>query len=354
MNQQVPMQQYPPQDPYQQQQQQQYNNNNNNNNNSSGSIPMGLNPQPATPSLPAQDARPLMIGLNIEDAKGQALPCDSPPEYKLQSGVGCANACRNNQHFRAILLTVILWYLVITFAVCATNCSSDTCPSKAMDGVCWLSPGGPLGGQITGWIVLLVFILFYIVECCRASSLKYLSNIEGTPSAQYIDEMRRQEPVLQLTVRCWHDEQRVRHRNGKNELYHVRVEGHTASTQYPINRWRDGSEPVPDTADFSLLKAKFKKMFTFESIEAKNRYNEFKAQFKEKNQKDVHSDFTEELVMANFQSHKLCMIDPKARPCYIAAPLYWLFSLLLLTVPYRLKFDSVTGRLTYTFVKVIG
>jgi len=306
------------------------------------------------------------MGVNVQDAKVNYLPCDVPPEYKFQKGVGCGHACSKNQHFRALCLTLALLYLVISFLACGLSppeyCAagaSGCMPSGGSHrGYCFLTPGGPLLGAVLGWIVIAILAVLYIVECCRSGSLKFLSNIEATPSAQYIDEVRRKAPVITMSVQCWHNELRVKSMpsggGGKqNKEVRVRVDTHRATAVYPAGDWLDGSEGVPPTADYCLLKADFEKSFTFATLEAKARFNEWKENFKRQNKLDTEAEFKEEFTIEGFQPRALCLIDPKARPCYISPVFFWVFSLLLLTVPYRLKFDSITGRLTYTFVKVI-
>lgn len=166
------------------------------------------------------------------------------------------------------------------------------------------------------------------------------------------------EPVITMSVQCWHNEVRVKTvasgGGGKeNREVRVRVNTHATSAKYPVTNWMDGSDNVPATADFCLLKANFEKSFTFGSLEAKARFNEWKEKFKQQNKLDTEADFKEEFTIEGFKPRTLCLIDPNALPCYISPVFFWVFSLLLLTVPYRIKFDSITGRLTYTFVKVI-
>lgn len=99
------------------------------------SIPMGLNPQPAAPSVIPQAAHPLVMGVNVQDAKQDFLPCDVPPEYRFQKGVGCAHACSKNQHFRAICLSLILFYLLISFLSCGLN-PPEYCGEGSPPGYC--------------------------------------------------------------------------------------------------------------------------------------------------------------------------------------------------------------------------
>jgi hypothetical protein len=228
-----------------------------------------------------------------------------------------------------------------------------------------LAMGGAGLGVLGGFIPFLIFYIFYLIECCCSSSLSFLSNQQHVERAQSaVEAMQSQPPIVSMFVQCYHYETRtrtvsVRNSDGstslRTETYTERVVTYSETVYMPYGSWMDVTGAVSGLANYPLSKLHFDVAWEAADDETAAAQKAIGQELRERCRHfDVHMDYGEGATINEFQPHILALVGADAMPALLSVRWYWIFSLLLLSWPYRIWFERLSISKDITFRKVIS
>ena len=226
--------------------------------------------------------------------------------------------------------------------------------------------------QTQAYFHVALFLFFYFVVylwgCMAAGTHKFVGSVDREVNVQqYVEHLRCKAPAVHFYARCYHDERRTRqvaiterHANGEThtryetETYTELVVTHTATEEYMFERWEDATPVLPGTDEVKLTKLHLSKELGFMSDESRDKFfADFNA-FCAENCFDRYQDFTRKMTIEGFKEHVLCFRNASESPWWVSSGGYWVASILLMNVPYRVLLDWQTGIVRHTITKKIS
>mmetsp|Transcript_17584 Transcript_17584/g.29712 ORF Transcript_17584/g.29712 Transcript_17584/m.29712 type:complete len:659 (-) Transcript_17584:137-2113(-) len=248
---------------------------------------------------------------------------------------------------------------------------------------------------------LVTTILLYLIEAFSCSTRRYLSHALNAPTEveAYLEKMRIAKPVVKWKVRCFHYEDRLRGLKelGKrvddvnDKLYNAldssssssssksfgdtpplwmakKVVTHEAVGTYKFDNCEDKTvaslwkrsqsfSSTPHGAPFSKLA--LSKLLVLKDRRARENYFAQQAAFVTlEGRKDVYAEFATSIEVEGFRP-KLLAVLPVRRASHVSAVLfrqhiYVLFTLLGLSLPYRIWFGKHCDEVKVTILKETG
>lgn len=248
---------------------------------------------------------------------------------------------------------------------------------------------------------LISTILLYLIEAFSCSTRRYLSHAMNAPSEveAYLERMRIATPVVKWKVRCFHYEDRLR---GLKELGRKfdnmneklqdalvsssasspsksfgdtpplwmakKVVTHEAVGTYKFDSCEDHTvaslwkrsrsfSSTPHSAPFSKLT--LSKLLVLKDKRAREDYFAQQAAFVTlEGRKDVYAEFATSIEVEGFRP-KLLAVHPVRRASHLSAALfrqhvYFFFTLLGLSLPYRIWFGNHCDEVKVTILKETG
>ncbi len=247
---------------------------------------------------------------------------------------------------------------------------------------------------------LISTILLYLIEAYSCSTRRYLSHALNAPTEveAYLERMRVAKPVVKWKVRCFHYEDRLRglkelgrkFDNVNERLHHAldssssaskksfgdtpplwmakKVVTHEAVGTYKFATCEDHTvaslwkrsqsfSATPHGAPFSKLA--LSKLLVLKDKRAREDYFAQQAAFVTlEGRKDVYAEFATSIEVEGFRP-KLLAVRPVRRASHVSAALfrqhiYFLFTLLGLSLPYRIWFGKHCDEVKVTILKETG
>jgi len=246
---------------------------------------------------------------------------------------------------------------------------------------------------------LMSTILLYLIEAYSCSTRRYLSHALNAPTEveAYLERMRVAKPVVKWKVRCFHYEDRFRGLkelgrkfDNMNERLHNALDSSSSSkksfgdapplwmakkvvTHEAVGTYKFAScedhtvaslwkrsqsfSSTPHGAPFSKLA--LSKLLVLKDKRAREDYFAQQAAFVTlEGRKDVHAEFATSIEVEGFRP-KLLAVRPVRRASHVSAALfrqhiYFLATLLGLSLPYRIWFGKHCDEVKVTILKETG
>jgi hypothetical protein len=218
--------------------------------------------------------------------------------------------------------------------------------------------------------------IFYLIAALSADTLAYLWNLDHVESIlTYAARIRTSDPTFEFSCRCYHFEQRVRYVtkteqhttyvDGKSvtvtvemkvpEVYQVEVTTHTEARNFVYSRCQDASSELNETIhNYLAVRVDCEQEIYYGDGATRASYDTAKANFIASNKwRDTHFDFGERSYIPGFKKRLLSIVDLSQKSPLMHWFVYVLATLLLLSWPYRLWFDSRTMKGHLEFKKYI-
>ena len=218
-------------------------------------------------------------------------------------------------------------------------------------------------------IIAIFFVVFqsvvYLIESCCSSERKYIQNLSLLTSAkERIKSIRNTQPNVMMNAECYHYEQRTRtvhytDANGssqsRTETYRVKVVSAFIAEPFLFTHWFDSSEStLTDIRRVGITKIKMELSVQFGDQTTARQFQETFQRFQNENRyRDVHVKFSVSTTVNGFEKRLAAYTDAGNKPEWIGSAWFWLATLFCLGWPYRIMFNSVTGKTEYKVVKNI-
>jgi hypothetical protein len=230
------------------------------------------------------------------------------------------------------------------------------------------------------WFLLTV-VTFYLLEAYYCNTRRYLANAMTTPDGveAYLEQLRNEQPVVTWKVRCFHYEMRkwaaillpqVLLRQWttmgtdndsplSQSLLTKKILTHQAEANYTYKSCLDNTAiagvwkrataaPVDGMARFT--KIKLSKLLVLSNKKARQDYFRQQAAFVTSNgQGDEYTEFSTNVALPGFQPKLLAV--RRQPPKLFRLHMFWIFTLMGLTLPFRIWFSQRCDELRVTVAK---
>lgn len=230
------------------------------------------------------------------------------------------------------------------------------------------------------WFLLTV-VAFYLLEAYYCNTRRYLANAMTTPDGveAYLEQLRNEQPVVTWKVRCFHYEMRkwasimlpqvllrqLTTMGADNDsplsqsLLTKKILTHQAEATYTYKSCLDNTAiagvwkrataaPADGMARFT--KIKLSKLLVLSNKKARQDYFQQQAAFVTSNgQGDEYTEFSTNVALPGFQPKLLAV--RRQPPKLFRLHMFWIFTLLGLTLPFRIWFSQRCDELRVTVAK---
>jgi hypothetical protein len=191
---------------------------------------------PATSTIQVTSA-PVAVSAELESE-----PIELSTDADLRTGIGWWHGLLRSRHIQCFIWSAALWsgFSSVFFCLAA--------------GAAQVGPQGPVcdfGDDLDGWFswkyqfIVYVALLLYMIESCRSSSARYLSNMEETETVyEFVDKIRGNRPRIWWHVQCYHFETHTvteyytdeyGNRQSRTHTETKRVNTHSATGHYRVS-----------------------------------------------------------------------------------------------------------------------
>jgi len=222
--------------------------------------------------------------------------------------------------------------------------------------------------------------LLYFVESALCSTRKYLSNVVPPQDFQkVINNIRHSEPVIKWHVECYHYRRWFSESNEvRKRLHEEKVITHRASKTFRYKKWKNTINipkdygPAASSAanrnnknngsdsgrsSYSIapyIRAKLLNCVTFQDVNALSDYEKQLNEFLDCNGKrDYHMNHYTTMTVNGNLSKVLVVPTGIGTNRMAREHVYWIFTVLGLTVPYRIWFSRYSGEANIMVTKEI-
>lgn len=242
-----------------------------------------------------------------------------------------------------------------------------------------------------GRVFLGLVVIMYLLESYSSSTRQYLANAMDCPKdvERFLEDLRDQPPCVQWKVRCYHYEERTWLRilllkdvwkyisdliHGSDEenenadeslgpsIFTRKVVTHQNETHYNVSQFHDdtvGGLWKQAMASITVMTA-FTKISLYKLLlfaDKKTRVDYFQQQSRfihQEGVKDEYAEFSTHVDVKGYKGKVLAVRQPHGVQKIFNIRYYWLFTLLGLTVPYRIKFGKYCDELRVAVVKEVS
>ena len=207
--------------------------------------------------------------------------------------------------------------------------------------------------------------IYMLIESYWSAEKQYVSSILMDVSViDFVEKLKRTEPQRIMSIECYHWETRIRtvyytDSNGntqtRTETYQERVTTYTEQRVFPVGSTEDISDPEGLRFDlYGVTRLKLTPDVQCGDEETMTKFSEMQQQMIEDNKhRDDCIDFTYSDVIDGFQKRICAYSDPKYRPFWMNAGVFWVSSLFGLNWIFRIIFNWKTTKCEYTIKKLI-
>mgnify|MGYP001612712643 CR=1 FL=1 len=214
------------------------------------------------------------------------------------------------------------------------------------------------------WVIFVINLIAYYVEAHKSPVRQYLSNsMSLSPIRAYLGGLHLQQPILWWQVQCYHMETRVvtqTHTRADGSSYtttstqQVRVDTHFARGAFAYTFCEDTSETIIIPSRVNVIRLRLTKSYEFADSATRSAYDAEFAEFVRLNDRDVHKDVRSGMDLEGFEELVMTVQDDQQAPVLLKLPFFYLFTVLLVGMPYRHWFFWVTTAMDYAFVKKVS
>ncbi|GFH47678.1 hypothetical protein CTEN210_04153 [Chaetoceros tenuissimus] len=243
-----------------------------------------------------------------------------------------------------------------------------------------------------GRVFLGLVVIMYLLESYSSSTRQYLANAMDCPTdvEQFLEDLRDQPPCVQWKIRCYHYEERtwlrilllkdlwkymsnlIHGSDAENDCHDDEILGpsiftrkvvtHQNETNYNVSQFHDdtvGGLWKQAMASITVMTA-FTKISLYKLLlfaDKKTRVDYFRQQSRfihQEGVKDEYAEFSTHVDVKGYKGKVLAVRQPHGVQKIFNIRYYWLFTLLGLTVPYRIKFGKYCDELRVAVVKEVS
>ncbi|XP_054169127.1 transmembrane protein 151B-like [Oppia nitens] len=217
-------------------------------------------------------------------------------------------------------------------------------------------------------VFMSMLYIVYLVECWHCSTrFELIYGLNADAVYTHIEQMREAQPIIWWKAVSYHyirrSRQVTRYRNGDAyttaQIYYERINTHVTGSCFSYGNCgvKDISKKLMDLELHPITKIRFTKGFAFANIESANEFEGQRSTFFEDNER--YDDYLEmreglDLVGANFQEYIISYGNSARQPWYVSHVAFWLFSLLLLSWPFRVLIEYQTAYVHFQVIKLFG
>jgi hypothetical protein len=220
------------------------------------------------------------------------------------------------------------------------------------------------------WVGFVVLLVLYLVEAATCSTRRYLSNIIAPSQVQeYIYQLQQVAPIIRFHLECYHYEDddgfsynSSSHRRHENRSSSKRVT-HRATDVYEFKRWRDVTKcnEVAESLEYgtsdkaTYLKITLSKLVLFMNSMCYQDYQLQHSRFiiREGN-RDRYTDSWTTIEVDGYTPKLLAVRTVLGSAAHVRMPIFWFFTLICLTVPYRMWFSRNCDSIDLAITKEVS
>eukprot|EP00919_Chromeraceae_sp_WS-2016_P033386 GHVR01078853.1.p1 GENE.GHVR01078853.1~~GHVR01078853.1.p1 ORF type:complete len:597 (+),score=129.70 GHVR01078853.1:101-1891(+) len=203
--------------------------------------------------------------------------------------------------------------------------------------------------------------IFYLFESVWLSSVaRDLWLVKNqTTCTQLLKTLKNSSPSLHFRVQCYHHENTTVHvdnvKDKEDRLIRKRINTYSETDKFEYGSWIDDSDSILNLKQFGVVRLKVTKELHYIDRETedavKERFEEL--QDRNRNRDDQMDSETWIAVPGYSDAPPLCYSD-NTPPCWMSFGVYLFFSIILLSWPYRILFETATGDMVYHVRKSIS
>jgi len=166
--------------------------------------------------------------------------------------------------------------------------------------------------------------------------------------------MRCVAPIYWWTIQCYHYvTEHYRDANQNLRTRQRRVNTHFARGYFQYHFFMDKSLLLPNLREYFMTRMNFELNGNSGDLYTQNEYTRQMEYFRCVNIRDTHHDFHQGISLPGLKPLMLCEAEPGARPVLMSANWYYIFSLLGVSLFFRMWMDSKTGKCIFYFQKEV-
>ena len=178
----------------------------------------------------------------------------------------------------------------------------------------------------------------------------------------FLAQLQCTAPVLEMHIECYHNETQAHTEQYTNSNGHqrtrtvtktVKVITHTASDNIRYAEWKDCSTKMRGLGQYGVVKIALNKNYEYHDQATYDSFEQQRAAFRNKNDRDVHQDYRETLSIPGFSSSTVCCRHG-VRPCGLHLCFYILASLCMLSHVYRLWMERISVKTKVQILKRVN
>jgi len=261
-----------------------------------------------------------------------------------------AREISKSPHLCCMFMTLTIIVLGVWFGLC--NFTNNRSESQCRDANGFL-PYALAAAYIAYWI-----------ECCCSGSQKYLMNdMETLQYEGYMQQIKSSAPLIGTRIECYHYEIRTRtvyytdsngNSRSRTETYTERVTTYTGTSYWDYKSWEDTTGEIVGVLGGELVKLEVVKSYEFGNYESARRFEEHRSDYISSNRyRDDHMDDYPVFEIPGHKQKVLVSNKGVHKPCCMDVGIFWMFSLILLSWPYRMWFEFLTERKKISLRKVV-
>ncbi|KAH3767812.1 cytochrome p450 family protein [Pelomyxa schiedti] len=275
---------------------------------------------------------------------------DQPLVVQIQSNrvyddrVFCC-CCRRSPHVRCLIFTFLVVGSLIYLPIALTVLSS----------VAWC--------DIAAYCAVGVTYLTYFIDCAFGITSRHLWFMRDVESVfDYVIRIKSVPPRLSIHCECYHYETRTKYiterdsqgnTHTRTETETVKVTTYTETENFSYDRWDDQSgDLTTEIASRRYIKVDYEKTWHCGDSHTEHAWQRFQDVFNARNQnRDTHYSWFTSYSIDGLHDHMLSVTDLSKKSPMLAWRWYFLFSLVLLSYPYRMWVEGLADYAKFTFSK---
>jgi len=278
-----------------------------------------------------------------ESTRQTALSQSLAPILKSVTGI---------PHLKATVLSSILWFEVTSFLAGRGRdqlqrlCEGQSLSRKHTILLSFLQTLLLLP-RIPRWLLILTALL-YLFEASFCSTRQYLSNTV-TNVEQCIEKLRETPVIVEWYVRAFHYQRLMGFKR--------KVVSNKAAGQYQPQYCDDQTvagvwkRAASHAAHAPFTKITLSKTLLLRDVKARQDYLQQQRAFVQSAALDEHAEFSTNICIAGFEPR---LLAARNKRWLYSLPIFWLFTLCGLTVPFRRWFAAHCDEVRVTVVKEVG
>ena len=217
----------------------------------------------------------------------------------------------------------------------------------------------------TGPMLYVLSYIFHAIECWYSSVRKYLRNqLDIVEYQTFLDAIKVSAPIIEFKISCYHYKtttiDTITHVNGRTQTTSRQiteeVQTFKASEEFTYSTWKDLTRDPMGVKSNKLTKLTIGKDIRFANPETEREHDEQYRRFidKHKDRDLFHADYILSWIPTQYYSTILVRRGTTSKPFLLNIWVYALFSVLMLSWPYRMWFEVVTKTREITVVKEVS